>query len=154
MPTLFVSWDNMVCRTAILREAVAVDPDALAGEYATLPCALARKLRLDVLFDSELRSVRSCAPLRPETERAESGPDAWRLEGRREMLRRVSTLRGPRLVASVLRDLVIGTRHSPGIALGVAFAWWPTRRARWLANVAGKWEGLGALRRAANRITL
>ena len=132
---LFLRWDNMACRTALLRKVLRASDDPTRARHATVACAEVIRHGLEVVYDSGLRAARAMgvAGLTREDSGLDTSQEIVELAGLS------GWCRSKRAVAS---SILVGTRRSPGLLMGVAYAWWPKRRDRWRAFVGGKLLGL------------
>lgn len=138
---LFLRWDNMVCRTEFVREALEIEDDVVAALHAVRPCAIAIRGGLEVVYDSEIRCSRRVPP-GDEPSSSQARPDTRRRMANQEIFELAGLPRRSVALWAVVSSTLVGTRRSPGLLLGVAYAWWPERRRRWQAFMSGKMSGL------------
>jgi hypothetical protein len=140
-PAFFLRWDNMVCRTVVVRESLDVEDDVTRALHATRPCALAIRRGLEVVYDSEMRCARhmrrGADPMSPQPQ-----PEEWRRMASQQIFELANLPLGALAARAALFSALVGTRQSPGLLLGVMYAWWPRRRQRWWAFTRGKLSGL------------
>jgi hypothetical protein len=135
-PCLFLRWDNMVCRTAIIRDALEIADDVTIARHAVRACSLAAHRGLGVLYDSRLRSTRA-------VESAETSLLELHRNAGQEVFELASLPSWFRAARATATAILVGDRIAPGLLLGFAYVWWPKRRARWRFAVGGKLQGLG-----------
>lgn len=139
--SMFLRWDNMVCRTEILREALDVPDDIVVARHATRPCAIAVGRRLEVLFVSNMRCTRQLH----YGSRSLSDPPGlteWCRRANQEVFELAGLPGSTLAMRAVTASILVGTRHLPGLLLGAAYIWWPQRRRRWRAVMRGKLSGM------------
>lgn len=137
---LFLRLDTMVVRTEIAKKRhwAGVPYQDLPRDVPT--CLLAARLGYRVVYDSALVAV---AHVLEEV----AGPATsvtWEEAGRAEILTLGWHPRPLSRYGRIALSLVVGTRRSPGFLMGVVYAPWAGRRARWRAILAGKIQGLKA----------
>jgi len=138
---LFLRWDNMACRTEIVREALSRSDDVIVARHATAPCAIAIRQGLQVQYNSELRCARQVQD-GADSMLAEPAAEVWYRIAAEEAFELANLPRRSLAARAVISSVLLGTRQSPGLFLGFAYAWWPLRRQRWWAFFRGKCAGI------------
>lgn len=147
--SLFLRWDNMICRTEFVQEALGTEDDVSKAVHAVVPCALAIRRGLDVTYDSQLRCARQ---LGEDVGRMASRGDVeWRRIASQQVFELAQLPSRFMALRVVVSSVIIGTRQLPGLPLGVAYVWSRPRRRRWWACVRGKVSGLLRVTRVGSK---
>ena len=96
---------------------------------------------LGMVFDSELRALRPISGFPGAAMLGQPLPGAWYRIAFQEVLELANLPYRVLATRAVVYSVIFGTRQSPGLLLGIAYAWWPQRRQRWWAFVRGKCGG-------------
>lgn len=141
----FLAHANLVTRAWIARRTAAVGMDPACGDYGLATSFLAKRAGLQVVYDSHIRSA-LYHPLDRITALLDPDGRSWFDSGKQRILALSLYPDRARALFMITGSFLIGSRASPGAALGLAYIWNSRRRQRWMRMMAGKGSAIALLR--------
>lgn len=141
----FLAHANLATRTWIARRAAALGMNAACGDYGLATCFLTQRAGLRVVYDSDIRSA-LYRPLDRVAALLDPDGQSWSDSGKQRILALSVYPDRARALFMITASLLIGSRASPGAALGLAYIRNSRRRQRWMRTMAGKGSAIALLR--------